>query len=387
MALKKIDASIWPLAMIYITSAVLRSIPTLIVGGIPFWDPYVYLGLIRSNPSFVDVGGYFPYYHLYVVFFYKATHIDPMIFIRFLPAFTDSLAVIVMYYVADFLWGSERAGMRAALLFAVTDITVLRQSYSISEGFSLIFYAGLWLGMMGFVRRPDRRYLILFILMLYTLGGTHGLPLGIFFPTSVIACLLEGLKNRQLNVLAAASTIVFAFWLTQSYYSLFVLDYLRSLQQLMTSQIVASPSHVTGQYIVTPKSRTQFIAEHSSTLLVASLAFISAIELAYQIKSRRRINIDPAKTVIFSTALVTSLFLGVNVFMDMKSVSGGYASAYRAWLPLAQILILLAAKPLSSIEYIHPRFGKLILICIFAASAASTFLFIENYVSDFPHLK
>jgi len=385
--LKLVDASIWPLAMIYVVAIALRSIPTLIVEGIPFWDPYAYLDLVRSNPINVDVAGYFPYYHLFVLFFYKLTRIETVAFIRFLPAFLDSLAVIVMYYVAEFLWGSQRAGMRGALLFAVTDIAVLRQSYAISEGFSLIFYAGLWLGMMGFVRRPERRYLILFMFMLYTLGGSHGLPLALFFPSTVIACLIERLRNRQLNVLAAASTIVFAFWLTQSYYSLFVLDYLRSFRDLLFSSVIASPSHISGQYIVVPKSRAQFIAEHSSTIIVVSLATICAIDLAFQMKRKHRLAFDPAKAMVFSAALMASIFLGVNAFMDMKSVTGGYASAYRAWLPLMQVLILLASKPLATAENIHPKYGTFLLICIFAASAASTLLFLENYIGSFPHLR
>ncbi|MGQ9514514.1 MAG: hypothetical protein ACUVTL_05630 [Thermoproteota archaeon] len=375
------------LVMIFVVAVVLRSIPTLIVGGIPFWDPYLYLNIIRQNPNNVDTTGYFPYYHLFVLYFYKLTKIDPLIYIRFLPAFLNSLAVLVIYYAANFLWGSQRAGVRTALLFAITDITVLRQSYAISEGLSLVFYAGLWLGMMGFVRRPDRKYLILSMVMLYTLGASHGLPFALFFPTSILASILVGLKNRQLNIIAAASTIVFAFWLTQYYYSLFVMDYLRSLRELLLSSTIAAPSHVAGQYIVVPKSRTQFVAEHASTFIAASLAAISSIDIAFQARSKHKLSLDPAKAVIFSAALVTSLFFAVNMLMDMKCVVGGYASTYRAWLPLAQVLNLLASKPLATAENIHPKFGKLILICIFAASTASTLLFLENYVTEFPHLR
>ncbi|MBO3803044.1 MAG: hypothetical protein JTT11_04100, partial [Candidatus Brockarchaeota archaeon] len=378
------DGSVQSLAATYVVAVVMRAIPTLIVGGIPFWDPYLYLGIVRSNPIRVDTTGYFPYYHLFVLYFYKAAQVDPLTYIRFLPPFLNSLAVLVMYYAADFLWGSRRAGMRAALLFAVTDITVLRQSYAVSEGLSLVFYAGLWLGMMGFVRRPERKYLILSMVMLYTLGGTHGLPFALFFPTAILASMLKGFKNRQLNVVAAASAIVFAFWLTQEYYSLFVMDYLRSFRELLVSKTVAAPSHITGQYIVVPKSRAQFVAEHASTLIVASLAAICAVDLAFQFRSK--LSLDPAKAVIFSASLVTSLFLANNMLMDMKCVVGGYASAYRAWLPLAQVLILLASKPLAIAENIHPKFGKLVLACIFATCAASTLLFIENYVGEFPHL-
>jgi hypothetical protein len=385
MSLVMEDRTAQSLAIAFVVAIVLRLMPTLIVGGIPFWDPYLYLNIVRLNPNSVDTSGYFPYYHLFVLYFYKVTHIDPVTYIRFLPAFLNSLAVFAIYYAADFLWGSRRAGTRAALLFAITDITVLRQSYAVSEGLSLLFYAGLWLGMMGFVRRPERRYLILSMVMLYMLGATHGLPFALFFPTAILASILKGFRNRQLNVIAAASAIVFAFWLTQSYYSLFVMDYLRSFRELLVSTTVAAPSHVAGQYIVVPKSRAQFVAEHASTFIVASLAAICAVDLAFQVRSKR--SFDPAKAVIFSAALVTSLFLATNMLMDMKCVVGGYASAYRAWLPLAQVLILLASKPLAMAENIHPRFGKLILACLFAACVASTLLFIENYVGEFPHLR
>lgn len=395
---------IFPLLIIYFISLSLRLVPTLLIGGMPFYDSYTHYEIILSyligQDRSVFQKAHVGFYSLNIVIT-SFTGIPVIIYARFFPPFFDSLTIIPVYLLTDELLRNKRAALCASLFFGVAEIIVLRQSYLIPEGYAiylmiLIFYLILKTVYSG----KFLRYSFLSSCLFYCICAFHNLTAAMTFLPLLAALFfiplvrIRPLKSfseprispnefKNLFMVSIAFTFIFIFWAKEqqfvSFFASFISLDVTSMISLLRGEETPTQTGFTEHYIVTRQiTLLDLVAMASGSVLIFIISIFGFLRLLRLHKKDFRLYF----LLIWTLTMVSNFLL--NLLIDSMFSAGVYGQqSYRAWIFMLIPLIILASKRISEIK--DDLIFQTILVSFLSILFLGSIWFVGYIMEAFPH--
>ncbi|GEM_PF-6149443 len=358
----------------------IRLVAAIIYPLFPAWDPWSYhwtLNMILSNRvnPLSNKSAYYTSGITYVlVSIVESSGISSFDAVKWLsPVIYTLILAPILFALGRQFGGSYKAGLIALLLFGVSDIGVLRQSYTIAEGLALPLSIVAMYAAIKYYREGGKYNLFTAALILLTLPFIHHLTSFImYFTLAVILTSLVKFKSYERNltltlILIAASIVVFA---SQAHAYMEHQTYIRLLIFLKGLNKSRAPVSVyeamTEKYSGVPRSYYELLLHHLSTGFTLLLAFITFLNLV--IKRIKR----PEEVFHYVWLIVTVVFffassLGDYFFGWLFDFYG-----YRAWIFAAVPASIFAARLLSKLSKVTP----VVVLFVMVTSTIGTCVFI-----------
>ena len=297
------------------------------------------------------------------------------------------------------LFGNKRAGLLSSILFSVTEITVLRQSYLIPEGIAIafllfvLFYAIKAIYSQNFLKHAG-----ISLFLFYCLCSFHNLtatmtlipPLVtslaylIFSPKgSKITLTIESSEATRFVAIFAALAFVWIFWAREGQYAGFIGNFLSlNIEAILiaaSGERQPTPEGFTEHHFSTQElSITDLIVMNGGSIIITLIATIHFLRLIKRPKK------DLRQFLLLSWEVSMFVNFAVNVLIDSMFDPGTYAQqAYRSWVFLMIPTIILASSELEHIKkdvIFHTVMMSTLLICVFGSV-----WFIGFLMESFPH--
>ena len=358
----------------------IRLIATIVYPLFPAWDPWSYYWTLntiltdRLNPLYNKSAYYTSGITYVLASVVEASGVSGFDAVKWLSPFIYTLILIpILFIMSREFGGSYKAGLIALLLFGVSDIGVLRESYTIAEGLALPLSIVAVYAAIKYYEKGDKYNFFTLLLLLLSLPFIHHLTSFIMYFTFAVA-LTALIKFRKYKrnlaltlTLVAASLLVFS---SQAHVYMEYQTYTRLLIFLKGLGKARPPLSIyeamTEKYAAVPTSYTEFFFHHLSTIGILILAFIAFIELLTK-KIKKPGEMFHYVWLIITVAFFLASVLGDYFFGWLFEFYG-----FRAWIFAAVPASIFAARILDKIS----RKTVLILPLIIALFTLGTCTFI-----------
>ena len=364
--------------LVVIAFVCIRLLASVIYPSFPAWDPWSYYEALntlldtRINPL-CNKSGYYMSGIVYVLAgVTEGSGLDTYNAIKWLGPLIYCIIIIpILYSMGRDFSRNSKAGLITLLLFGISDIGVLRESYTIAEGLAIPLSVIAIYSAINFYK--DGRVFELFVtfIVMLCLPFVHHLTSFITFLTFVVvlASLVKTEKIRRnfaiVLVLIFASCIIFTsqahIYLEREAYRRFS----TFLEGMSNPRTPSTYEALTEKYSAVPRSFTELIYQHISTGIILLLAFITFLESAIK-KIERTEEIFLYVWLIVTVAFFFISILGDYLFGWLFDFYG-----YRAWIFAVVPASVLAARTLLKLT----KMNSLILPLIVGISVLGTSAF------------
>ena len=391
----------------YIIAVVLRLIPFLVLGSLPYYDPWAYyLGVVSytTGNDFVRQGvfkqGHIGFYSLILVV-YSLTELPLLPYLLLFPPLFNSLSILPMYLLVREFFKNEKTAVISVFFFSIMEIIVLRQSYLVPEGFAI--YLMLLIFFYVF-KDPRTRFLnqaFICFTLFYCLCSMHNLTssmtlIPLLFTLFCLVVqrmfkkqvgeLLQVSQSLRFIIISIGLSLTWIFWAKEYDYSGFIGEFLRlnilAIFLSLSGRSTPTPEGFTEHYITTQESSslTDLVVMNAGSLMVTFLGFISFFTL---LKKPRK-----EMSHIFLIFWSISMFFNfaLNIVIDSIFIGRTYAQqAYRAWIFFIIPVIIIASLRINEIQnnkVLYILMTTSLIFCLFGAVWFNIFL-----METFPHIK
>ncbi|OYT27273.1 MAG: hypothetical protein B6U95_06390 [Thermofilum sp. ex4484_82] len=381
MKFKKINYEKLGIITVAIAFLSIRLLAPIIYPSFPAWDPWSYYGNLdtildkRINPAF-NSSSYYVSGIVYVLLsVVEASGLSSYDAVKWLSPILYSLIMIpALYSLGKRFSRSSKGGLITLLLFGISDIGVLRESYTIAEGLAIPLSVIAIYSAIKFYEEGRKHELFVMIIIMLCLPFVHHLTNFITFFTFVVtlASLIKT-ENIKRNFAVAFVLMLVSYIVFTSQAHVYIEDeaYRRLsafLQDLGKPRTPSIYSALTEKYSAVPKSLVDFIFQHISTGLTLLIAFIAFLELA--IKRIKRVE----ELFLYIWLMLTVAFFLASVLSDYFFGWLFDFYGYRAWIFALMPSCVFASRVLLKLSKIN----LLILPLIIGISAFGTTSFIVH---------
>ena len=389
---------------VFIAFLLIRYMAAIIYPSFPAWDPWSYYGNLlsvlkyRRNPAY-NLSSYYMTGIVYVLSsITEATNLNPFDAVKWLSQLIYSILIVPsLYLIGKNFSNSKKAGLIMILLFGISDIGVLRESYTIAEGLAIPFSVIAIYSLIKYFEKGKKIDALLIILTLVSLLFIHHLTMFIIFfviiATLATVTFIKKVQRKRVFVVISILLIVSLIALFSEAHLYIEVESYHRLSTFIDSLYYNQTKTIYGamiqKYSAVPKSYTTLVLHHISTLITLLFAFIGFLQIA--IKKTRKIN----EIVLFIWLFITTTFFIVSVLSDYLFGWLFDFYGFRAWIYALVPASIFASKILYKLSNIH----VIILPLIIGISAIGTSMFIvyqfdtmnyhhyERYTSDWLYYK
>ncbi|WP_287585364.1 hypothetical protein [Candidatus Borrarchaeum sp.] len=392
----------------YIIAVLLRLIPFLLLGSLPFYDPWEYYDgildyttgeLYLSNEVFRR--GHPGFYSLLIVV-YTLTGLPLLQYSLLFPPLFNSLSILPMYLLVREFFKNEKAAFISTIFFSAMEIIVLRQSYLVPEGFAvyLMLLTFFYLFKDPYPKREWSQASICFILF-YCLCSMHNLTSTMTLIPLLFTLLAFGLprtfktrireilpvsRSLRFIILSIGLSFIWIFWGKEVDYAGFIGNFLAlNIEALLISLSGTStptPEGFTEHYTTTQGSSSllNLVAMNAGSLIITLVGIISFIPFLRKYQKET--------SHIFLIFWIISMFINfvLNIVIDSLFSGRTYAQqAYRAWIFFIIPVIIIASLKIAEIQnernlYIFMTVS--LVFCLIGSLWFNMFL-----INSYPHIR
>jgi len=388
------------LIAITVCGTLFRLIPPLTTVGLPFYDPHGYYHDIlvmqktHSDPLLSPFGytGEVPLldYMLYLVMSYSG--LDALSTTKWVqPLLLSVVNIPAIYWLTARISKRRDIGLIGALLFAISDVGALRESYAIPEGIATAISLCMVIALFKFVESRSPSWLLVFSVLLLGVFTAHNLTPFMFFlillgVTPVLSKVGRESSSYLLMLPLSIAGVFTAF--TPLGASIDQNAYVRYAQLISlafsNAQAITSGSGfgspLAGYQTGGGQNLISFMELHLITVFTLMLALFALLK--YLAKPSR----DPFQAIVFAWLIITGVTFVMGIFGDSLFGSNNPFFGYRTWIYLmfpASIVAAYAVRSLFTRGKKLMVLGTLCLIFVLSVSAPLTVHFIQSDSENF----
>ncbi len=375
------------ISLVLISSAIvaIRLMSTLIFPYFLAWDPWEYYHTLlvleekRINIRYGTASYYISGIVYILLGIVEASDITPFEAVKWVSPITYSLVIIpAIYSLTKLFLNSRRNALIALLLFAVSDIAVLRESYTIAEGIAIPLSLIAILALVNYYLKENMFDLIIFSIVSSSVILSHSLTtlvmMGLLaiFPSAIAKVERSREKNVKVALMITLPALI--IFSTPAHRYIEIEFYKRVEMFLRDILEPKEPTSVfealTTKYSAVPKSYLELVFHHISTLVTGFLALVASI--AFVKKRGRR------EPILLSWLLATLAFFVLSILGDYYFGWLFDFYGYRAWIFTVTPAVILASYTLSRVE---EKKQVLVLPIIILISSLGTISFLQHQFS------
>lgn len=385
------------LALITASALAMRLLAPLTTQGLPFFDSWGYYHNVltmqqtNTDPLYSSAGyfGELPALNFILYLVSQYTGLSAFIVTKYLPPILISLVVIPsMYIIAARVTGRRDLGLVAALLFAISDVGALRESYALPEGIATTVALVLIVALIKLADTGKSKWWIAVTVLLLAVFSAHNLTPFVFLlvVAGAAAVMTKVSIPREGLWLAASLCIAGAFTaLTGLHASVDRNAFVRYLQLVNLlyshSQAITSGTGfgnpLSGYATGGGQTRLLFIELHLITVTTLLLSLVAFAK--YIVKPSK----DPMVAMTFMWLMLTGVLFVMGVAGDSLFGANNPFFGYRTWIYLMFPASIVAALSLRSLTSSRKSLKVaamtlLTLVLIASASGAVVFMHREN---------